>query len=183
MARQSFWSRLTSAFDEEEAAPQLPAQESNAYSPVPSGQWDPHHDDHSTAYRHLTPAEGQQALYAPATSQPQEEEEGELSVDLYDTPDELIIKAIVAGVKTDDLDIAVSRDIVTIRGTRPAGKEAEEGTVLLQEVFWGTFSRTLTLPSEIDIEGAQALVKDGVLTLRLPKIDKNRQRKIKVKTV
>ncbi|GIW68137.1 MAG: hypothetical protein KatS3mg099_085 [Candidatus Parcubacteria bacterium] len=195
MGRSSFWSRLTGAFEEEEPREaqdvsrgdpyEYPlAQEvpSHAHS-YPQRSIHPYHSEPSyeaEAYRRITPMEEEPHGFADETP---EEEEGELGVDLYETPDELIVKAIVAGVKPEDLDIAISRDLITIRGSRLSGREVENGQALVQEVFWGTFARTLSLPSEVDIESAQATVKDGVLTIRLPKIDKHRQRKIKVKTL
>lgn len=185
---RSFWSRLTGAFEEdtsEEAFQSEPAEDPSVYaypmtSPAPGAH--PHHTLRASYGEGASSPYALTALEEGAGAQ-EEEPEGELSVDLYDTSDELIVKAIVAGVKPDELDIAISRDLITIRGSRLAGREAEEGSAVIQEVFWGTFSRTLSLPSEVDIENAQATVKDGVLTVRLPKIDKHRQRKIKVKSL
>ncbi|GIW69130.1 Hsp20/alpha crystallin family protein [Candidatus Parcubacteria bacterium] len=195
MGRSSFWSRLTGAFEEEEPRGAQDVSGSDPYEypraeevpsrahAYPQRSIHPYHSEpayEAEAYRRITPMEEEPQGFAEETP---EEEEGELSVDLYETPDELIVKAIVAGVKPEDLDIAISRDLITIRGSRLSGREVENGQVLMQEVFWGAFARTLSLPSEVDIESAQATVKDGVLTIRLPKIDKYRQRKIKVKTL
>jgi HSP20 family protein len=112
----------------------------------------------------------------------EDEEEGQLAVDMFQTPSEIIIKTMVAGVKPDDLDIAITRDMVTIRGKRMESFETEENDFFHKELYWGSFSRTIILPAEVEIEEAEASEKHGLLTLILPKIDKNRQSKLKVKT-
>jgi HSP20 family protein len=111
-----------------------------------------------------------------------EEEEGQLAVDMFQTPTEIIIKTMVAGVKPEDLDIAITRDMVTIRGKRIETFETEENDFFHKELYWGSFSRTIILPAEVEIEEAEASEKHGLLTLLLPKVDKNRQSKLKVKT-
>ena len=111
-----------------------------------------------------------------------DEEEGQLAVDMYQTPTEIIIKTMVAGVKPEDLDIAITRDIVTIRGKRLEAYEGGDNDFFHKELYWGSFSRTIVLPAEVEIEEAEASEKHGLLTLILPKIDKNRQSKLKVRT-
>ena len=111
-----------------------------------------------------------------------EEEPSELSVDVYQTPDEIVVKAMVAGVKPEDLDIDIARDMITISGHRKEGSMAETGDYLTQELFWGAFSRTIVLPEEIDPEMTIATEKNGLVIIRLPKIDKKRRTKIRVKS-
>ena len=110
-----------------------------------------------------------------------EEEDGQLTVDLYQTPTEIIIKSMVAGVKPEDLDIAITRDMVTIKGKRETERFVKDEDYIHQELYWGSFSRTIMLPAEIEVEEAEAVEKHGLLILRLPKIDKNRQTRLKVK--
>jgi HSP20 family protein len=110
-----------------------------------------------------------------------QEEEGELSVDVYQNPGEIIIKTMVAGVKPDDLDVSITRDTVTIKGKREVEKLVDEGDYLHKELYWGSFSRTIVLPQEIDVDTAEAVEKHGLLILKLPKINKNKQTKIKVR--
>ena len=110
------------------------------------------------------------------------EEEGELAVDVYQTPTHIIIKAMIAGVRPEDLDVSITRDMVTLRGKRERHVEGVAGDHFFSELYWGSFSRTIVLPQEIDIEGAEAIEKHGLLTLRLPKLDKGRQAKLKVKS-
>ncbi|MEI6528547.1 MAG: Hsp20/alpha crystallin family protein [bacterium] len=111
-----------------------------------------------------------------------DEEEGQLAVDMYQSPTEIVIKTMVAGVKPEDLDISITRDMVTIRGKRTETYEAAENDFFHKELYWGAFSRTIILPAEIEIEEAEASEKHGLLILRLPKIDKNRQSKLKVRS-
>jgi HSP20 family protein len=111
-----------------------------------------------------------------------DEEEGQLAVDMCQTPSEIIIKTMVAGVKPEDLDIAITRDMVTIRGKRSESYESDENDFFHKELYWGSFSRTIVLPAEVEIEEAEASEKHGLLTLVLPKIDKNRQSKLKVRS-
>jgi len=110
------------------------------------------------------------------------DEEGQLSIDMCQTPTEIIIKTMVAGVKPEDLDINITRDMVTIHGQRMENYDDNDVDFFHKELYWGSFSRTIILPSEIETEEAEAIEKHGLLTLILPKIDKTKQSKLKVKT-
>ena len=110
-----------------------------------------------------------------------EEEERQLSVDVYQSPSEIVIKTMVAGVKPEDLDVAITRDSVTIRGKREEDRTLSEEDYFHRELYWGSFSRTIVLPEEIDVDQSEAIEKHGMLILRLPKVDKHRQAKLKVK--
>lgn len=111
------------------------------------------------------------------------DEEGQLSVDMYETEKEIILEAMVAGVRPDDLQLNIARDQVTIRGKREPNTQIEDDGYFIKELYWGAFSRTVNLPHEIIIEEADAVEKHGLLILRLPKLDKNRQAKIRVKSI
>lgn len=111
-----------------------------------------------------------------------EPQEGELPVDMYQTGDAIVIRALVAGVSPDDLDIAITRDMVTIRGAREEYRESADEDYYHRELFWGSFSRSLLLPEEIIIDEAEAQEKHGLLEIRLPKVDKDRSTRLKVKT-
>lgn len=118
----------------------------------------------------------------PIVAEPVEEESaGELAVDVYQTPSHIIIKAMIAGVRPEDLDVSITRDMVTIRGKRERAVEGTAGDFFFQELYWGSFVRTVVLPQEVDIEGAEASEKHGLLVVKLPKLDKGRQAKLKVK--
>jgi len=110
------------------------------------------------------------------------DEEGELLADVYHTPDEIVIQAILGGVERDEIDISATQDMITIRATREHPEEAGRENYYYQELYWGTFSRSIMLPQEIDIDATQAHFSNGLLTIRLSKIDKERVEKIKVKS-
>jgi HSP20 family protein len=109
------------------------------------------------------------------------EEEGELTVDVYQTESEIIIKTMVAGVKPEDLDVSITRDMVSIKGKREVERTVDDNDYLHKELYWGSFSRTIVLPQEIDVDLAEAVEKHGLLILKLPKLNKNRQTKVKVR--
>jgi HSP20 family protein len=111
----------------------------------------------------------------------EEEKEAELSVDVYQNNDQITIKTMVAGVRPEDLDIAITRDSVTIKGKREEERNIREEDYLTKELYWGTFSRTVVLPQEIDVDEAEAIERYGMLIIRLPKLNKNRQTKLKVR--
>jgi HSP20 family protein len=113
--------------------------------------------------------------------EPEEEEEGQLTVDVYQTSTEIVIKTMVAGVKPEDLDVAITRDSVTIRGKREEERTISDEDYYTRELYWGSFSREVVLPEEIDVDEAEAVEKYGMLILRLPKMDKHRSTKLKVK--
>jgi len=114
--------------------------------------------------------------------EPEQETEGELAVDVYQTPTHIVIKAMIAGVRPEDLDVSITRDMVTLRGKRERHTEGVAGEFFFSELYWGSFTRTIVLPQEIEIEEAEASEKHGLLTIRLPKIDKGRHAKLKVKS-
>jgi len=108
------------------------------------------------------------------------EPQGELAVDVYQTDNEIIIQSTIAGVKAEDLDISVEEDTITISGERKNITEDKEKNYFYQECFWGAFSRQIILPEEVDGSRAEATMKEGVFTLRLPKLERQRIRKVKV---
>lgn len=112
----------------------------------------------------------------------QTQQEGELPVDMYQTNDAIIIKALVAGVSPADLDISITRDMVTIRGVREEYQETNDDNYFHRELFWGSFTRTLVLPEEVVIDEAEAQEKHGLLEIRLPKLDKHRSTQLKVRS-
>ena len=126
-----------------------------------------------------------QESIAPSWETPVQEEDldGELSVDMYQTDKDLVIEAMIAGVRPDDIQVNITRDIVTLSGKREANKTVTHDDYFYRELYWGTFSRSIMLPHEIDIELAEAIEKHGMLILKLPKMDKTRQSKLKVKSL
>lgn len=110
-----------------------------------------------------------------------EEDQGELALDVYEDQDNLIIKSTIAGVKPEDLDIALSDDEITISGQRQKSGEISEENYYYQECYWGSFSRTLKLPLEVDADEAQADLKDGILIITIPKASKTKVKKVRVR--
>ena len=85
-------------------------------------------------------------------------------MDVYQSPDEIVVEAMIAGVKPEDLDVSITRDMVTIKGKREESREVAENDYFYKELYWGSFSRTILLPQEIEPEEAQAVEKHGLLT-------------------
>jgi len=108
--------------------------------------------------------------------------EGQLTIDVYQTPTEIVIKSTIAGVNPEDLDITITNDMVTVKGKREKDEVIAEGDYYYQECYWGAFSRSVILPVDVEAEKAEAGMKNGILTLRLPKVEKVKTRKIRVMT-
>lgn len=131
---------------------------------------------------HLKVETEERSRHTPAPEpEPVPEEEGELTVDIYDKGDAIVIQSTVAGVKPEDLDVSITNDSVTIRGRRERYEEITEDRYYYKELFWGVFSRSVILPEEIDEDAAEASLKHGLLTLRLPKKRRGVVQKLKVK--
>ena len=107
--------------------------------------------------------------------------EGQLPVDVHQTGSDIIIRAFVAGVRPDELNISISRDMVEIAGSRSEREQVSGPDYFTRELFWGSFSRKIMLPHEIDVEASSASAKDGLVTIILPKLDKAKQTKLRVK--
>ncbi|MDP3999379.1 MAG: Hsp20/alpha crystallin family protein [bacterium] len=110
-----------------------------------------------------------------------DEEEGKLTIDVYQTPTEIVVESTIAGVKPENLDISINNESVTIRGKREKEQRVTDEDYFYQECYWGKFSRSIILPQEIDAENATAGLKNGVLTIRLPKLNRQKAKKLKVK--
>ena len=107
--------------------------------------------------------------------------EGALNIDMYQTKDNVIIKSTIAGVRPDDIDITVANDMVTIKGTRQREENINQDDYFYQECYWGSFSRSVIVPVDIDSEEIEADLKDGILTVIIPKAAKAKTKKVKVK--
>lgn len=107
--------------------------------------------------------------------------EGQLNIDMYQTKDNVIIKSTIAGVRPDNIDITVANDMVTIRGSRQKEEDIAQEDYFYQECYWGNFSRSVIIPVDIDSEQIEADLKDGILTVVIPKAAKAKTKKVKVK--
>ncbi|MEK9168399.1 MAG: Hsp20/alpha crystallin family protein [Patescibacteria group bacterium] len=110
-----------------------------------------------------------------------EEAEGELAVDVYQTPSAFTIESTIAGVNPEDIDISLTSDSITIKGKREKEERIKTENYIHQECYWGRFTRSIILPQEIDPDRTQASIKNGVLKITLPKINKTKSKKIKVR--
>ncbi len=113
----------------------------------------------------------------------EENEEAELAVDVYQTPTDIIVQTFVAGVKPEDLELSIARDIITIIGKREENRNIDEGNYFNKELYWGKFSRTISLPKEVEPEEVEATEKHGLLTIRLQKVDKEKTNNVKVRSI
>lgn len=109
-----------------------------------------------------------------------EEVEGQLAVDVYQTANDIVIKAPIAGVKKEDLDVSITNERVSIRGERHENPPSDIESVLVQECYWGSFSRTFELPVAVDSDKASARLVNGILTISIPKVAKARTKQIHI---
>ena len=129
-----------------------------------------------------TPAANEQPQAQPAADEWDEDETvpGQLAVDVYETREKLVVKARTAGVNKHDLDVSISDNQLTIRGTLSAGNDDGVENYFLQECYWGEFSRTIALPVPVKEEEIEAMLKDGVLTISFGKVKQDTIKKIQV---
>jgi HSP20 family protein len=107
--------------------------------------------------------------------------DGQLTIDVYQTDAEIVIKSTIAGVKPEDLDVSINNDMVTIKGERKNEEIVSGENYYYQECYWGHFSRSVVLPVDIISEKDEASLKNGILTIRLPKADTNKTKKLQVR--
>lgn len=112
-----------------------------------------------------------------------DEQEAELTVDLYETSTDIIVQTMVAGVQPENLSITITRDMIIIKGKREENQSINKDNYFVQELYWGSFGRTISLPEEVDPEEAEAIEKHGLLIIKLPKINKEKETKLKVKSI
>lgn len=157
MKKRSLFERLsggsTDDFDSFDDEPRMPAKRQAAPTPVPTA----------------------------SASSSEEAADGQLPVDVYQTPNEIVIRTFIAGVRADETNVSISRDMVVIEGSREEREQVTDGDYFVRELFWGSFARTILLPEEIDVDTSVAAAKDGYLTITMPKLDKKRQTKLKVR--
>lgn len=107
--------------------------------------------------------------------------EGQLTVDIYEKGDTIIIQSAVAGTDPENLDITLTHDMITIKGTRTQSEEVKDDNYFYRELYWGSFSRSIILPEEVDEDKAEASIKNGILIIKLPKKSRGGQ-KLRVKS-
>lgn len=107
--------------------------------------------------------------------------EGQLTIDVFQTDSDIVVKSTIAGVKPEDLEVSINNDMLTIKGERRLEEEVHEENYYYQECYWGAFSRSVVLPVDVVTDKIEASLKNGILTIRLPKADKSRVKKIQVR--
>ncbi len=107
--------------------------------------------------------------------------EGELTVDVYQTDKDIVVRSAVAGVKAEEIDISVDNDVLTIKGSRKRPEEEKGANHFIRECYWGNFSRRIIIPDEIDPSRIDASMKEGILTIRIPRVVRESGKPIKVK--
>src|SRR3990167_6778196 len=168
--KRSFFERLTGSISVTSDEPAEESQEQDMSEERPSS-----HSGHAS--HDLTPHEKTNEEWLEEV----EDNEGQLTVDVYQTGDHIIIHAPMAGVKPEDVDVSITRDMITIRGKREHHHEAEVDDYYYQELYWGSFSRSILLPCEVDPDSSEANIRHGLLVLKLPKLDKNRAQHVQIK--
>src|SRR3990167_3725273 len=149
MKKRSFFDRLSGSVSSGDA---FDSFDDELPAPTPAHEQKPIHGSHSgrpTPLKEDEPAAG----------------EGQLPVDVHQTANEIVIRAFVAGVRPDELSISISRDMVEIEGSRMEREQVAGPDYFTRELFWGSFSRTVLLPQEVDVENSSASAKDGLLTI------------------
>lgn len=118
---------------------------------------------------------------SPAEEEYADDSEGQLTIDVYQTDTEVVIKSTIAGVKPEDLDVSINNDMITIKGERRNEESVSSENYYYQECYWGGFSRSVVLPVEVIAEKIEASLKNGILTIKLPKADTTKTKRIPVR--
>ncbi len=140
-------------------------------------------DDSSMNGSNLQMQDNQQQQGSAPTAADWDDEEpvpGQLAVDVYETKDKLVVKARTAGVNKNELDVSISDNTLSIRGTLSAGNEEEVENYFVQECYWGEFSRSIALPVPVKEEEIEAMLKDGVLTISFAKVKQDTVKNIQI---
>lgn len=105
---------------------------------------------------------------------------GQLVVDVYETDTEIVVQSAIAGVKSNDIDISIENDILIIKGERQNPTKDDNRKYFLEECYWGPFSKEIILPKEIDTSRIDAKIKEGILTIRMQKVERAKNKKISI---
>ena len=180
LKKRSFFERLTGGIRlEDEVKPN--AQPSQPVATAPVSNIKPMSTTPAKSVT-ITPKDADHFSEKVAPKEP-EVEEGQLTVDVYQTATEIIVQTMVAGVRPEDLQINITRDQVVVRGKRDENKTITAEQFFIKELYWGSFSRTILLPQEVEPDMAEAIEKHGLLIIKIPKIDKSKQTTLKVKSI
>lgn len=129
----------------------------------------------------MTLREAMDHLFDDAFTRPIGSRNGAPAIDLYQTNDSVVVKAALPGIKPDEVQLSVSGDVLTLKGEFHNDNEVKEATYHLQEQHYGSFERSVLLPTEVDSEKAKAEFENGVLTVTIPKAEQVRPKTITIK--
>lgn len=184
--KPSFFERLTGSIrmtDDELDFPQVPKRTKSVFLSQDYADDDIEEGNFVPPQRSSTRSlsiESEESYDEPYTTAEPVEEIAELSVDVFHDEQNIYIQTMTAGVKKEDLEIMLSREEVTIRGTREQTDVSYDADYAISELYWGNFERVIRLPDEVDIERAKAHESHGLVTLTLPKFDKKRQTTLRI---
>jgi len=102
------------------------------------------------------------------------------AVDIYETPDSIVLQAELPGLSKEDIDIQVRDSVLILKGERRSEKEVKEGNYLRVERAYGGFQRAFTLPAAVQADKIRAVFKDGVLDVNIPKAEEAKPKQIKI---
>jgi len=174
--KRSFFEKLTGAREVEIPADNY-SENVNIYSPVE----EPQSLRMTTGSESYAPQEESSWSTPSFPAANDDNADGQLTIDVYQTDTDIVIKSTIAGVKPEDLDVSINNDMVSIKGERKNEEVVEHGNYYYQECYWGSFSRSVLLPVDVIPEKADAALKNGILTIRLPKADTTKTKKIQVR--
>jgi len=172
--KKSFLNRFSGGTNEPEQQIEQQPMSMPVYAPEEESQM--HVEQYNTEE-----TEGTQDNWEQQAEMPADESEGQLTIDVYQTETEIVIKSTIAGVKPEDLDVSISNDMLTIKGDRKNEESVDDNSYYYRECYWGSFSRSVVLPMDVLAEKIDATLKNGILTIRLPKADITKTKKIQVR--
>lgn len=111
----------------------------------------------------------------------EDQTEGQLALDIYQTPTHIVIVAPIAGVKLNDLNVSITEDVLTVKGKRQLEFDIPEEDYFTQECFWGDFARSVVLPTAVDSTQINASFKDAVLKISIPKTEPTKTKVVRIK--
>jgi len=170
------WSEKESLGEEPEKKPVIKTKKTETTKDMPI--------EKDISNKKETPPEKKEKTFSPPKKESEDwlaESEGQLTIDVYQTPNEIVIKSTIAGVSPEDIDISITNDMITIKGRRQKDEEVKEEDYYYQECYWGPFSRSVILPVDVEVDRTDASMKNGILTIRLPKVEKVKTKKIVIK--
>ncbi len=173
MRKQSFLEKLTGTIQVDD---ELELEEESTSRAI-------HHRTTHTHESEDEPAPHHRHSKKHETEEEEADGEGQLAIDMYETEHEIVIQSMVAGVTPEHLNVTITRDMVAIHGKRIAPEGIHHDNYLAKELFWGSFSREIELPTEVDTEGAEAVEKYGLLIIRLPKLNAARTQRLEVRSI